>query len=120
VSRTVESWKGKTDDSAVPPRVQIRVFEKYKGICQCGCGIKIGAGDKWETDHTVALTNGGTNDEANLRPLLAAHHKIKTKADVAEKSKVYRIKAKNLGVKKRKKKMAYRKFDGTVVPARWV
>lgn len=120
MTRATDEWCGKTDDTPVPDRVAIRVFEKFRSICQCGCHIKIRAGDKWETDHTQAIINGGENRENNLRPLLAAHHKIKTKADVAEKSKVYRIKAKHLGVKKRKRTIPGRKFDGTPIPARWV
>lgn len=97
--RSTDDWQGKTDDTAIPPRVRVRVFDRDKGICQCGCTIKIQAGDKWETDHTIAIANGGTNTESNLRTLLAAHHKIKTRADVAEKSMTYRKRAKHLGLR---------------------
>ena len=97
MSRTVEEWIGKTDDSVPPPRVRLRVFEAHKGICHIS-GRKIMAGEKWELDHVVALINGGENRETNLAPALSFAHKIKTRADVAEKSKVARIRAKHLGI----------------------
>lgn len=100
MSRSTPEWIGKTDDTPVPPRVRLRVFDRDGGRCQCGCWCKIYPGDKWETDHTKAIKNGGENRESNLRTLLFAHHKQKTKADLAEKSKVYRMKVKDLGIRK--------------------
>lgn len=118
--RSVEEWRGKTADSPIPPRVRLRVFERDGGICQCGCEMVIFPGDKWQTDHTVALINGGENRESNLRTLLVKHHASKTAADVAEKSRVNRKRAAHLGIKKRRRTIPGRKFDGTPVPARWV
>lgn len=119
IGRSTEEWIGATPDAPVPPRVCDRQFLRDDGKCQCGCGLKIRPGDKWETDHKVALINGGENRESNLTTLLAGHHKKKTAGDVAEKSKIARIRMKHNGVKRKKKKMAYRKFDGTPVPARY-
>lgn len=96
----IKEWIGRTDNSAVPPRVRLRVFERDKGACQCGCTIKIRPGDKWETDHIVALANGGKNQESNLRTMLVNHHRIKTASDVAEKATTYRKRAKHLGIRK--------------------
>jgi 5-methylcytosine-specific restriction protein A len=120
MSRSVAEWVGKTDDSAIPPRIRLRVFEKDGGICQCGCEMVIFPGDKWETDHLVALINGGENREANLRTLLVKHHKLKTAQDVAEKAKVNRKKASHLGIKRRRRTIPGRKFNGEAIPARWV
>ena len=100
MTRSVPEWQGATDDTPIPPRVRLRVFERDGGICQCGCTIKIKAGDKWETDHATAIIAGGKNEESNLRTLLAAHHKIKTRADIAEKAMIYRKRSKHLGIKK--------------------
>lgn len=97
--RSTPEWVGASDDSRIPPRVRLRVFYRDSGICQCGCGLMIRAGQKWQTDHIVALINGGKNVESNLRTLLAKHHAEKTKADVAEKAKVYRKAAAHLGIK---------------------
>lgn len=72
-------------------------------------------GDKWELDHKVALCNGGTHSEDNLAPALADKHKAKTAADVAEKSKVARMRAKHLGsVEKRPWSKYRRRMNGTV------
>lgn len=122
VSRSVPEWIGKTPDEAIPPRVKVRVFERYHGVCQCGCKTTIRVGMKWEADHAVALVNGGDHRESNLVPLLVDHHKVKTAQDVAVKSKTYRMKAKNLGIRKRSSFACGRyskwkkRVDGTVVP----
>jgi 5-methylcytosine-specific restriction protein A len=99
MARTAPEWIGKTDDTPVPPRVRVRIFERDGGRCQCGCGRKILVGESWQTDHRVALINDGENRESNLHTVLTAHHKQKTKLDVAEKSKVYERKRKHLGLK---------------------
>lgn len=95
--RGVPEWVGRTADSPVPPRVRVRVFDHDNGRCQCGCGREILIGDKWQTDHTVAIVNGGENRERNLRTVLTEHHKTKTAVDVAEKAKVYAVRMKHLG-----------------------
>jgi len=99
--RSTEEWVGKTDDSAAPARVRVRLFNKYNGVCCCGCTRKITAGEAWQLDHIVALVNGGQNREGNLWPLLVAHHKEKTAKDVEEKSLVYKKRKKYLGIKKK-------------------
>jgi 5-methylcytosine-specific restriction protein A len=122
ICRARDEWIGKTPDTPVPLRVRVRQFERDGGICQCGCDWPIFAGDKWETDHKVAIINGGENRESNLRTLLKSHHKTKTAADVAEKAKVYRKRLNHLGLKRRKgppmagsKASGFkRKMDGSV------
>lgn len=101
-ARTLPEWIGTTPDAMPPPRVRLRVFDRYDGRCQCGCGRKIMAGEAWQPDHTIALVNGGENRESNLRPLLTEHHKNKTADDVAIKSKVSRIRRAAVGVKQAK------------------
>lgn len=95
--RTVAEWIGKTPDTMAPPRVRLRVLLRFDGRCY-SCGRKI-IGSGWTCDHIVALINGGQNDERNLGPTCELCTPGKNKADVAEKSKVYRIKAKHLGLK---------------------
>jgi 5-methylcytosine-specific restriction protein A len=99
--RSVPEWAGQTDDSAIPPRVRLRVFQRFDGVCQCGCTRKIRSGDTWECDHVVALANGGKHIESNLQPLLVDCHKRKSGQDVAEKAKVDRIRKSHTGIKKR-------------------
>jgi 5-methylcytosine-specific restriction protein A len=121
--RDVPEWVGASDSTAVPSRVRLRVFDRDKGRCQCGCNQLIRPGDSWETDHEIAIANGGANRETNLRTLLAKHHKIKTAADIAEKSKTYERRLKHVGIKKKKfssfqtnRDGKYKKkMDGTLV-----
>lgn len=103
MSRTVEEWIGKTDDSVPPPRVRLRVFEAHGGRCYLS-GRKIMAGDAWDLDHKVALCNQGQNRETNLAPVLRDKHREKTKDDVAEKARIDRIRQKHLGIFPRSKR----------------
>ena len=94
--RSTEEWIGKTDDSAIPPRVKLRVHERANGRCQkCGADAFVG-----EYDHIIPLIIGGENRENNLQKLCAACHKAKTKLDVKLKSKVARVRKRHLGIKK--------------------
>jgi 5-methylcytosine-specific restriction protein A len=123
MTRSLPEWIGKKSDAAVPPRVRLRIFLRYDGRCQCGCNRPIRPGEDWECEDTIALINGGERRESNLRPWLKGHQAEKTKADVAEKSRVYRKAAKHNGIKLRKSRPMpgsrasglKRKMDGTVV-----
>jgi 5-methylcytosine-specific restriction enzyme A len=100
MSRTPPEWIGKNDDDPVPPRVRLRVFDRFGGIC-CECQIKIVA-RRWICDHRQALINGGQNRESNLGPIHEACDKKKTPKDVAEKKINARVRSKHLGIKQRK------------------
>lgn len=96
--RSVPEWIGSHPDQKVPPRVRVRVFDRHEGRCY-RTGRKIMPGDAWELEHVKALCNGGEHRESNMAPILAGKpHKEKTAEDVAEKSKVARIRAKWLGL----------------------
>jgi 5-methylcytosine-specific restriction protein A len=114
MSRRTPEWIGKTEDSAIPPRVRLRVFEAHNGMCYL-TGRKITAADKWDVDHVVALCNGGDNRESNLAPALREEHKKKTAQDVATKAKDRRVRSKHLGIAPKKRKMPYRRFNGDPV-----
>ena len=119
MTRSTGQWTGKHDDEAIPPRVRLRVFEKHDGICpKCNRKLQFG---RWALDHIVALVNGGQHAENNLQPLsISPCHSDKTKLDVAEKSRSVRKRKGNLGIKKRRKTIPGRRFDGTPIPSRWV
>jgi 5-methylcytosine-specific restriction protein A len=116
--RSVPEWVGKTDDSAPPPHVRLRIFDRHGGICHLS-GFKIMPGDKWELEHIIAICNGGENKESNLAPAISSFHKAKTRKDRAIKKKNDRVRKKHLGIKSKKRSIAGRKFDGTPVPSRW-
>lgn len=98
MTRSVPEWCGSSPDAKVPPRVRVRIFEKHGGRCYLS-GRKINAGDKWELEHIKALCNGGEHREGNMAPALIAPHKVKTKADRAEKKKVDAIRKRHLGIR---------------------
>lgn len=112
--RSVPEWIGKTTDAKIPPRVRLRVFERFDGICQ-ETGRKIRAGDQWDCDHERALTNGGEHRESNLRLVLREAHRRKTAEDVRQKAKDSRVRKKHLGLHQPKHKMSYRRFNGEPV-----
>ena len=116
MSRAVENWVGATDDAKIPPRVRLRVFERFGGVCQLS-GRKIRAGEPWQVDHKTALINGGKHEEANLQPVLVDAHKVKTRDDLALKSKVYRTRLKHLGQWPKGPKIQSRGFQKRRVPS---
>lgn len=120
MTRSMPPWTAKHDDEAIPPRVRLRVFQRHDGNC-AKCTRPLFPGH-WACDHIVALANGGKHAEINLQPLCTNPcHSEKTAADVAEKSMVYRKRAKHLGIKKPSKFAGSRdskfkkKIDGSVV-----
>lgn len=118
--RAVPEWIGKTPDARIPPRVRLRVFDRFNGICYLS-GRKIAAGEPWECDHICALVNGGEHRESNLAPAIKDKHREKTAADVREKSEINRKALAHRGIRKRssfpcsKDSPFKKKLDGSVV-----
>lgn len=118
--REVPEWEATNDNQSVPERVKVRVFERAGGACK-ECTLPIRGKLLPAYDHIQALINGGGNRESNLQLLCVPCHKVKTRADVAEKSVMARKRKKHLGIKKpsrfpgsRNSKLKKR-VDGTVV-----
>ena len=118
MSRSLDEWVGKSDDTLVPPRVKLRVWDRSQGKCEV-CTRKLHNGDRWECDHIIALINGGANAENNLRVCCAWCHKRKSAEDVAQKSFEYKRKSRNAGIKRRKRTIPGRRFNGEAIPSRW-
>jgi 5-methylcytosine-specific restriction enzyme A len=99
--RSLAEWIGLNDDTPVPPRVRLRVFERYGRRCDpvLGCGRLLRPGDAWTCDHVVAVINGGPNRESNLHPLCEWCEPTKTEADVHEKSRSYRKRLRHAGIR---------------------
>lgn len=120
MSRSVPEWIGKTDDTPVPDRVKLRVFEKFGGTCpKCTRELQPGA---WDCDHVIPLILGGKNRETNLQPLCADPcHSGKTALDVKLKARVERVKRRHVGLRKQSRFACSRnskwkkKIDGSVV-----
>lgn len=100
VTRSVPEWIGKTDDTPVPDRVKLRVFEKYEGKCYLS-GIRLTPGT-WEVEHIQAIINGGENRESNLAPVSKGKvHQAKSREDVKIRAITYRKKKANIGLRKK-------------------
>ena len=118
MSRQVPPWEGKTDDTPIPARVKIRIFERAGGRC-ARCTLVICGSLLPAFDHMVALVNGGGNRESNIELLCTPCHGLKTKIDVAEKSQMYHKRVKAIGLKPKRRTIGGRKFDGTPIPPKW-
>lgn len=120
MTRTIEEWRGKTDDAAIPARVQDRVSQKSNDCCQTCCRPVTGK-LRAEFDHVIPLIIGGKHCESNLQLLCHECHKAKTALDVKLKAKVARIRKRNLGIRKPSRFPGSRdsrwkkKIDGSVV-----
>lgn len=97
--RPVPEWIGTKPETPLPPRVKLRIVLRQHGRCD-GCGRKFDPKLKPEFDHRPALVNGGQNRESMIVAVCHECHSARTKEDVAEKSKVYALQAKHLGIRK--------------------
>lgn len=101
--RDVPEWVGSHDDQTLPPRVKVRIFQKFNGRCAT-CTLQIAGKLRPAYDHIIALTNGGEHKESNVQLLCISCHATKTRIDVAEKSVMYHKKAKNIGIDTKNKR----------------
>ena len=96
MSRSVETWVGKTDDAEIPKRVKLRIWEREKGRCSL-TGRKITVADEFDYEHRIALSCGGRHSEDNIVLALRDKHREKTADDMELKAKIDRIRAKHIG-----------------------
>ena len=96
----------------------MRVWEKTNGSCAI-CTRKLVPG-KWAVDHIKALILGGEHRESNMAAVCNSPcHSQKSAEDVAQKSVDYRRKARNAGIRRRKRTIPGRRFNGEAIPSRW-
>lgn len=119
--REVKEWVGANDNTAIPPRVKLRVAARTLDCCQ-QCGRKVGGALRAQFDHVVPLCLGGENKESNIALVCHECHLGKTKLDVKLKAKVARVRCRHLGIRPKSrfacsKDSPYRKkVNGLVVP----
>ncbi len=95
-------------------------FLRCGGICECGCTMKITAGDSVEFDHfPIPASMGGPATLDNCRVLIKKHHGERTFGSGIDSNsqiaKTTRLQEKRLGL--RKKSRGFRgskKFNGDV------
>jgi 5-methylcytosine-specific restriction protein A len=114
MSREVPEWIGRNDDSAIPARVQLRVFTAAEGKCAV---CRNNRANGYDCDHIIPLILGGQHRETNLQLLCKPCHKSKTKLDVKLKAKVARVRKRHLGIKKPRTITRWRKFNREIVNA---
>lgn len=102
MTRSTEEWIGKTDDTAAPPRVRARTFERFGGLCH-KCWRKITAGEPWTLEHLIALENGGRNAESNLTLTCSFCTPIKNAEDAAIKKHGTQVRYRHMGIKTTKR-----------------
>lgn len=119
MSRSTVEWIGRSDDTPVPPRIRAKVFKDKGGKChRCGRIIDAAGGERWTCEHLIALINGGENRERNLDVTCGWCLPAKNAEDVAEKSRVYRKAAKNIGVDLNPKRKRIQSAGFRKTPAR--
>jgi 5-methylcytosine-specific restriction enzyme A len=111
-ARALPEWIGRDASEPPPPRVRLRRFQKYSGVCPiCHRNLRPG---HWDLDHIKALKNGGENCESNLQPVCDVPcHAQKTKADVAEKSASYERQLSHVGIRKNRRPSFQTNRDAT-------
>ncbi len=70
----------------------VRIFLANNGVCYL-CGNQI-RGEAYEIEHPDALSLGGSDNDADLRPVHVKCHKGKTATDTRQRAKRNRIIAK--------------------------
>jgi 5-methylcytosine-specific restriction protein A len=121
MARSVEEWKGKTDDSAIPDRVKLRVFERERRVCKL-CGNLIRPGDGVDFHHWTPLADGGEHAESNLYPVHRHCHKLTTAKEALGRAETRTAIKKHYGIAKpkyppmpgTKRSGLKRGFDGVV------
>lgn len=94
------------------------IFDDAKGIC-CICHTPIN-GKRWIVEHVKPLWLGGADDNTNRKPAHESCAIQKTVSEAPIKAKTDRQRANNLGIRRAKRTIPGRKFDGTPIPSRWV
>lgn len=99
---------------------KIAAFQRAKGRCECGCGVKIITGEV-EYDHRIEVALGGDNSLENCRVMRAKCHRSKTSERAAPVAKAKRISERNMGLRKTSRPFAgnrnsqwKKKMDGSV------
>jgi 5-methylcytosine-specific restriction protein A len=118
-TRATEEWIGATPDAKVPPRVRLRIKERYHSKCHWS-GREIGPADLWDVEDIIAVINGGVRRESNMAPILRDKHREKTKLDMKVKRKITKGRMRHNGIRGKSRFATSRdgpyrkKLDGTI------
>lgn len=114
---------GTTRRKRLTPRTRLAVWERHGGRC-CLCNELIdGTRERWIVEHVRALELGGEDAESNMAPAHESCAIEKTRGDHHRAAKAKRVKARHIGIRKRKGPPIpgsrdsgwKRKMDGTLI-----
>lgn len=104
-------------------KVKLAAWQRSGGICECGCGVKIIAGDGPEYDHRIEDAIGGEPTLENCVVMRKRCHDAKTRRRRPELDKTRRGFEKRIKARKSSKQMPFgrdskfkKKMNGEVVP----
>lgn len=96
---------------------KLDAWTRSGGRCQC-CTAKLFPGNI-EYHHGVECTYDGGNSTSNCIVLCRACHSAITRKRAADIAKSNRVRAAHLGIKRSKRTIPGRRFNGEPIPARW-
>ena len=76
------------------PKRVAQIFAASGGRCHI-CSRTLRPGDDYEIDYIIALSRGGTDDDANLAPACIWCHEQKTSEDITDAAKGKRMATKH-------------------------
>lgn len=107
--RTIEEWRGRTDDVAIPQRVQLRILERENRICKI-CGNTIVPGDGCDFHHDPPLADGGEHRESRIFPTHRKCHRLVTAREAKQRAESRTTIAHHYGLTKAKRPLRSRGF----------
>lgn len=84
---------------------RLAILEAHGCRCYLSGSVIDPVKDRWELEHVIPLAGGGTDDDDNLRPVLAWAHLEKTRQDLARIAKGKRIEQRHKGAKRSQRPM---------------
>jgi 5-methylcytosine-specific restriction endonuclease McrA len=96
-----------------PKRIKLAAFDRAGGKCEL-CGAKLFAGNI-EYHHSKECTFGGEPTLENCVCACRGCHRAVTNRQAKVVAKSNRVRAKHLGIDKRRGFKGWRRFDGSVV-----
>lgn len=82
------------------------LFAAHNGCCHI-CKRRLGPRDRWELDHIIALSKGGSDEDENLAPCCEWCHDPKSDDDTSDAAKGKRAFAKHYVPKEHQRSRAW-------------